>query len=423
MIQKKLKNKLMGAAIATTLVVSLLSPGALLFAQTATTTNATTTEQTSTTTGSVATTTYSIMIMKHLCNSNITNLNDFLNLGAGQTYYRKFLNSELNCPTSAIPGDVAPSGSITGPRTNFDFQVQNTNGTTTQTLKNNGTYIPNKICESSIGVDIDLNGTIASSTCLDASSYELNLTSTSSQVTVNETNPSPNSHFGAVLFTPDQIAPNNDDQDLIGTTSSGVMNFNLASDTDKMIMLHVFNIQNATTTATTTPGNGGTGTTTPPVTGTTTPPVTGTTTPPVTGTTTPLSDIDKQFLLDLIQGLQNQLNALRLQIQNLISELNHHPRFEGDGVNNNSGAHVVAAQTTVVEGDTDDFAGDHFGSNEQVIMSSNGNTLMTLTTDKEGNFGTGSIIVPYVTGNKTYTFTGQTSRDVVNVTLHIVAIP
>src|SRR5436190_573778 len=82
-------------------------------------------QATTTTPGTGSTTPVTIMVMKHLCASNVRNMTDFMNaenMGMGSTSTSTmstasstmwmFANAEWACPTTALPGDLAASSSM-----------------------------------------------------------------------------------------------------------------------------------------------------------------------------------------------------------------------------------------------------------------------------------------------------------------------
>jgi hypothetical protein len=165
-------------------------------------------------------------------------------------------------------------------------------------------------------------------------------------------------------------------------------------------MLHVYNFRDATST----------GTTTPPV-GTTTPP-TGTTTPPV----------GNQAILEAIRSIQEKIRVLQMQLENLIQQLNTNGGSgSGGNVFTKAAAHVASPSTVI--GDTNDFAGDHFQPYEKVTMSLDGTVLMTLDSDKEGNWHTPSVFMPLMPGTKNYVFRGLSSGAQVTVPVQVTQLP
>jgi hypothetical protein len=258
-----------------------------------------------------------IMVMKHVCGNTIKNESDLLG-GQSKNSLQGFVNAELACPTTALPGDEAATSTISAPRRNFDFTLYfnqaSTSGSTTAMSMDlsEATYEQHQHCGSEILTASSTITGIASTTCLDASNYRWNVNATGT-VTVTENTPPTGYHFGTVLFTPPELMANNDWETLVSATSSpsgqGTIVLNPGMDTgtstatSSMIMLHVYNFADvSTSTATTTPP---TSTTTPP-TSTTTPPV-STTTPPTFPTTTPdgISDEGWRAIANAIQRIQD----------------------------------------------------------------------------------------------------------------------
>ena len=207
-------------------------------------------------TANASSSTVSIMVMKHLCNSNIKNLQDFENLEAGKSPVAALANTVLNCPTTGLPGNEAVAATVASPRMQYNFEIKGNNGTD-QTLTN-ANFMQHKLCESDINVDVTGDGTISPTTCLDISHYEFpNVQTQNGMVDVTETTPPAGFHFGALRFTPSTLAANNDKDSLVSIDhANGIIHLNTSGDTDKMIMLHVYNFQNSSTTP-------GTGTNTP----------------------------------------------------------------------------------------------------------------------------------------------------------------
>jgi hypothetical protein len=150
---------------------------------------------------------------------------------------------------------MAVANTVASPRTSYDFQVMG-NGTT-QTLGANGSFMPHKICESDINVDVNHDGMISSTTCLDISHYEIpNVMSTSgSVINVTENAPPAGFHFGALRFTPPALINNNDAGSLRGIDPvTGSVQLDTANDTDHVVMMHVYDFVN---TSTPNPSQGG----------------------------------------------------------------------------------------------------------------------------------------------------------------------
>ncbi len=353
---------------------------------TGTTTNATTSVPTMVT--------YHVMVMKHLCNSNIHNLTDFQNLETGKAPVAALANTVLNCPTTGLVGDAAAVGAVSSPRMTYNFQVKN--GTTTQTLQN-GTFMSHKLCESDINLDVNNDGSISTSTCLDISHYDIavHTMASSSMISVTENQPPQGFHFGTIRFTPNALSANNDSQSLVSTdVNTGVINLNVAQDTDGVVMLHIYNFQNATTSTTT--GTGGTSSTTPP---------------------------DNKTLQDEINDLQNQVNMLKTQIAGLLA--GHGGSAGGNGGDTtpppSSGIGMIDQNNqTVKAGGSIDFGGHNFGREEHVKIMMGGAVVGDAFTNSSGSFSTGSMTLPSTPGTTaTYTFSGQTSGITSTATLTI----
>jgi hypothetical protein len=341
---------------------------------------ASTTPPIATTTPPVATTTMpvQVMIMKHLCNANIKSLQDFQNLGTGKDPVATLAADVLACPTTGLVGNAAVAGTVASPRSAYNFTVQS-NGKT-KTLSADGTYMPHKVCESDLNLDVDGNGTISSTTCLDISHYQIPIMASGTPITVTESMSPSGFHFGTLRFTPVALDGNNDASSLTNLDSAnGVITLNPVGDTDGMIMLHVYNFPNQSST---------TATTTPPV-----------ITPPAgTGSST----------LDM---LQDQINALKIRVSALESFImglggigggTSTPPTIGTGK-------IDQSNMTVTPSHAIDFSGRSFGHEESVSVMLNGITVTTAHADGGGNFSTGSFAAPSTVGNYTYQFKGMTS--------------
>jgi hypothetical protein len=203
--------------------------------------------------------TYNVMIMTHLCNPNIKDWNDFENMESGKTPTLAIATDVLACPTTGLSASMPVTGAIASPRSTYNFSVMSDQGT--WTLANNGTFKPAKICESDVGADLNNDGIISSSTCLDISHYGIPVTTGSSTIMrVMQTQAPAGYHFGSLRFTPVSLDGNNDASDLAYMNpETGEIDLNMVPDKDGMIMLHVYEFVNATSTATSTTGTGGMG--------------------------------------------------------------------------------------------------------------------------------------------------------------------
>lgn len=304
------------------IVAALLALPLTGMAQTATTSTATGTPATSQTASTTtetssqaqsSTTQKSIMVMNHICNSSIKNATDFEAVEAGKSPVARIAATVFACPTTGLPGNTAASGTVASARTTYNFIVSASG--TPDLMLSNAMFMQHKLCESDIAVDVNSDGMISTSTCLDISHYAYTLaTTTTGHLYVKETSPL-GTHMGAVRFTPNELLPNNDSASLVSLDiPNSTIHLNTATDTDGMVMLHVYNfLDTSTSSATTTQGTGAsstptsatttstsntpTSTSTTPTTGTSTMSTSGTTTPVVgtsTDTTTVDEDTDKE---------------------------------------------------------------------------------------------------------------------------------
>ncbi len=202
-----------------------------------------------------------IRVMNHLCNTNIRNMDDFRNMQQGKGSVQAFAEAEANCPNSVLPGNQPVSGTVSAPKTVFDYSLMAPNGSVS-TL-NNATFMNKSVCENEFNTDFNHSGNISSSTCLDASEYVFPAIASSSagwNVTLTETSAPAGYHFGTVLFTPRELDQNNDASSLVSSSTNSsngqsTITLNVSGDNDRVVTLHVFNFLNGTTGTTT--NNGG----------------------------------------------------------------------------------------------------------------------------------------------------------------------
>ena len=335
-----------------------------------------------TTNGSVASTTYHVMIMKHLCGSNITSLQDFQNLETGKAPIAALANTVLNCPTTGLVGNDAVSNTVASARKDYGFSVSS--GSTTKSLTD-GTFMSHKLCESDINLDVLMDGIISSSTCLDISHYDIPITKNSSSTLVNITeNMQPTGfHFGTIRFTPNDLSPNNDAQNLVGIhATSGTVMLDMKNDTDGMVMLHIYDFKNATSTET-------------------------------TSATTSLA------------SLQDQINALTLRVQALEARIQM-LTGAGSGATGSTTPSVsgmgMIDQNNISSkaGGSIDFGGHNFGREEHVFIMMNGNKVGDAFTNSSGGFSSGSMSLPNTPNTSAvYTFTGQSSGITGTATIYL----
>jgi hypothetical protein len=201
--------------------------------------------------------TYHVMVMTHLCNSSIQSADQFDAMENGLSPVAALAADVLACPTTGLPQDAAVAGTVASPRSTYDFSIMT--GAQTKTLQANGMYMPIKVSEADVNMDVNHDGQISSTTALDISHYDIPITASNSdaQIHVDETMAPAGFHFGTLRFTPVVLDGNNDSESLkYLDPSKGHIHLNMVTDKDGMVMLHVYQFANGST------GTGGTGTTT-----------------------------------------------------------------------------------------------------------------------------------------------------------------
>lgn len=194
--------------------------------------------------------------MKHLCDESIQSEADFKAVEAkaatneetpmGVPSLGATAETVLACPTVVLTGDSQTPDAIGGGEQDFDFTVEDSEGTT-QTLTTDTTFsgangfdtpVEDFACESDIGYDANRNGTIDEDVCLDFSSYAF-ADVVEGPVTVTETTAPEGTRFGTVRLTPPELS----DDAAIGPsfTADGEITFDSSADGDEMVMLHVYN--------------------------------------------------------------------------------------------------------------------------------------------------------------------------------------
>lgn len=185
-----------------------------------------------------------IDVMTHLCNANIKNESDFQALSNGKDVLGAFGNQVLNCPATVLPANAPVAGTVAAPQTPFDYTVSGENNSP-QMLKDSD-FFAEKVCESDINKDVNADGTVSSSTCLDTSEYHFNnLSAGHGKVDVTATTLPQGYHFGTLRFTPPIVDQNNDEQSLLGIDhAQGRIQLDTTNDADKVITLHVYDFVN-----------------------------------------------------------------------------------------------------------------------------------------------------------------------------------
>jgi len=197
-----------------------------------------------------------VMVMKHLCDESIQSEADFKAVEAkaatneetpmGVPSLGSTAETVLACPVVVLTGDTQTPDAIGSGERDFDFTVEDSDGTT-QTLTTDTTFsgengfdtpVEDFACESDIAYDANRNGTIDEDVCLDFSSYSFSDV-VEGPVTVTETTAPEGTRFGTVRLTPPELS----DDAAIGLSFSanGEITFDSSADGDEMVMLHVYN--------------------------------------------------------------------------------------------------------------------------------------------------------------------------------------
>lgn len=187
--------------------------------------------------------TVTVSVMKHLCNQDINNADDFTAIVEGaESPVAALAATVLACPTIVNPGDEQTDGVKSEPA-DFSFTVEDADGT--RDLPENTQAA--KLCEGGeggLGIDVDGDGEILAETCLDISHYSFDGL-VSGEITVTETEPPAGSRFGFLLTTPSEVDGNNDAESVLSfDAEAGVIELDTTPDEDGMVMLHVYNFQN-----------------------------------------------------------------------------------------------------------------------------------------------------------------------------------
>jgi hypothetical protein len=183
-----------------------------------------------------------VMVMKHLCNSDIQSLEDFNEVKAlgGDNPVAQLAQTVLACPTIVNPGDETSDIGIKGDATEFAFTLEDAAGVSQLPQDT----MPSKLCESDLGLDADGDGEVGEvDVCLDTTHYVFEGVQ-NGHVTIRETDPPAGYEFGELLFTPTVIDGNNDADTLASLgRDSGVISLDTAADEDGTIMLHIYNFE------------------------------------------------------------------------------------------------------------------------------------------------------------------------------------
>lgn len=199
-----------------------------------------------------------VVVMQHLCNPDVQSVEDFVaveNEGAGgepggEGTLPGLVATVLACPTIFLPDDTG-TGGIAAPPDDFDYTVAGSGGEA-YTLSTDGMFMAAELCESDINLDADGNGEISPDTCLDVSMYGFEPV-TEGAVTITQTAPPNDSRFGTIRFTPAST-----DEMTEVAAAEGVIELDTTADTqveepplpldeynDDVVVVHVYNFQNA----------------------------------------------------------------------------------------------------------------------------------------------------------------------------------
>lgn len=186
--------------------------------------------------------TTTVMIMKHACPAAIQSEADFDALGS-------FLNKVLTCPVITLPGDTGPAGAVDAGELPFDFTLTATNGVSTLA---DATFMPAKLCETDLNMDVNGDGQVSADTCVEVSHYALSDVAEGT-VTIDETTPPAGHRPGSLEFSPGS----GDDLTLVSfdATTGRIVLDTTADDATTgaaeagpdMIMVHVYNFADAAT--------------------------------------------------------------------------------------------------------------------------------------------------------------------------------
>ncbi|MDP8905521.1 MAG: hypothetical protein M3N29_09485 [Chloroflexota bacterium] len=180
-----------------------------------------------------------VAVMKHACNPDVRNLDDFNAIvESAESPVAALAATVLACPAVVNPGDESSDGVKADPAS-FSFTVEDAEQVHDQPADS----IAAKLCEADLDLDADGDGNIVDTTCLDISHYAFEGIA-NGEVTVTETESPPSSEFGTLLFTPTEVDSNNDADSLVSLDrAAGVIKLDTSADEDGMIMLHVYNFE------------------------------------------------------------------------------------------------------------------------------------------------------------------------------------
>lgn len=190
-----------------------------------------------------------VNVMTHICDEDIQSVEDFDNVdGPDENSTTQFHDKVLACPTVVMDGDEYADGAIHyGDHEDFNFVVEGDNGD--EQDMGDADYSQMKLCESDVDFDVNGDGDISEDTCLGTSLYSFTDVD-GGDVEVTEVDPPEGTRPGALEFTPDALAENDDADTLVGDMGNvfgegdhSVMLDTMDDDDDNVITLHIYNFQ------------------------------------------------------------------------------------------------------------------------------------------------------------------------------------
>ena len=199
-----------------------------------------------------------VVVMQHLCNADIQSEADFKAVedkgaggqAGGEGTLPGLVATVLACPTIVMDGQAATDGIGAGQKA-FNYSI--TDSANASYKLSDGMFMPAKLCESDIGLDVDGDGTKSADTCLDVSMTGVSPIAEGA-VTLTQTAPA-GSRFGTIRTTP----ASTDDLAVV-SASDGTIKLDTSKDTqvsspplpldeynDDVVTVHVYNFQNPPT--------------------------------------------------------------------------------------------------------------------------------------------------------------------------------
>lgn len=190
-----------------------------------------------------------INVMNHICNEDIQSLEDFENVdGPDDNDSTQFHDKVLACPTVVLEDDEYAEGAIHHEdKHEFNFEVEGDDGEEMDI--EDAEYVQMKLCESDVDFDVNGDEEISEDVCLGTSLYQYTDVE-GGEVSVTEVETPDDTRPGALEFTPDSIAQNDDADTLVedfgevfGEGDHTVMLETDEDDADDVITLHIYNFQ------------------------------------------------------------------------------------------------------------------------------------------------------------------------------------